>query len=171
MPEEPTGTGSQKEEPGRSLEERLDRLEREVLRENRWWRGGLIAALVFLGLAILVGGHHRHHRRPHPIAMAPMGMGMPYWGFAPPPLGLPLRTGRLWMAGIWRLGPRTIQCTRSTAQSAGCRTRNRSPSTPGCAKAQGLGRGARKSPWQKRTPLLARRDFVNGIGLPEAKTR
>jgi hypothetical protein len=108
MPEEPTGTGSQKEEPGRGLEERLDRLERAVLRENRWWRGGLIAALVFVGLAILIGGHHRHHRRPNWMAMAPMGMGapaMPYWGFGPPPWAFPCGPGAYGWRGYGGWGP------------------------------------------------------------------
>src|SRR5208337_811749 len=84
MPEEPSTGGPQREgqEP---LASRLDRLEREVLRENRWWRGGLIAALVLLALSVLIAGHHRHHRRPNPTegpeAMAPMGV--PGWAGAP----------------------------------------------------------------------------------------
>jgi hypothetical protein len=77
--------------PQERLETRLNRLEQEVLRENRWWRGGLIAALVLVALAILVNGHH--HRRGR-MFMATMGMpgwagagpeGMPGYGPYPPP--------------------------------------------------------------------------------------
>jgi len=103
MPEEPTTAGPLRESQ-ELLAGRLDRLEREVLRENRWWRGGLIAALVLLALSLLIAGHHRHHRRPNrpegPAAMAPMGPpgwagppGMPCGQFGPyappPPWGCP----------------------------------------------------------------------------------
>ena len=88
MPEEPTGGGNQKETAEERLETRLNRLEQEVLKENRWWRGGLIGAFVLVALAILIAGHHR---RPERMAMAPMGMagwagsaGMPYGGYGPP---------------------------------------------------------------------------------------
>jgi len=89
VPEEPTGAGNQRETTQQRLEARLNRLELEVLKENRWWRGGLIAALVLLALAILVGGHH--HRRER-MFMAGTGMsgwagpeGMPGYGPYPPP--------------------------------------------------------------------------------------
>jgi len=55
------------------------------LMERRLWRGGLIAALVFIGIAILVAGHHR--RRVVVIA-PPQGWGMhmrPGCGPPPPP--------------------------------------------------------------------------------------
>ena len=105
MPEE-TGTAGAAGTPPQgqeSLASRLDRLEREVLMENRWWRGGLIAALIFLALSISITGlrHHRHRPSPPAVAAAPMGMpgwsgmprmpygqfgpyfGPPPWGFAP----------------------------------------------------------------------------------------
>ena len=46
VPEETTGVENQKETAQERLEARLNRIEQEVLKENRWWRGGLIAALV-----------------------------------------------------------------------------------------------------------------------------
>ena len=85
-----------------TLQRRLDRLEQEYMRENRWWRGGLIGALVLLAIVILIGSfHHRPPRPPGfgPMAMAgpmgmpgPMAMGMqgpmmnyPSYGPPPPP--------------------------------------------------------------------------------------
>ena len=72
MPEEPTAGGNQKETAEARLETRLNRLEQEVLKENRWWRGGLIAALVLVALAILIAGHHR---RPAADDHGPDGYG------------------------------------------------------------------------------------------------
>ena len=82
-----------------TLQRRLDRLEQEYMRENRCWRGGLIAALTLLAIVILVGAFH--HRPPPqgfgpmamrgPMSMAgPMGMQGPmgyqgYPGYWPPP--------------------------------------------------------------------------------------
>ncbi len=93
MAEEPGG----QQEGQDPLAPRLERLEREVLRENRWWRGGLIAALVFLALSILIAGHRHHHRHrppPPPVAMGSLGWQggpiMPYGQFhsyGPPPWG------------------------------------------------------------------------------------
>lgn len=79
MPEEASGAGSPDEKP-ESLEKRLERLEHEILRENRWWRGGLIAALVLVAVSIFAAGHHRHRHGP---GMGPAPMGMPGWGGAP----------------------------------------------------------------------------------------
>jgi len=90
MPEEDVKTDG----PTRSEElvRRLDRLEQEYMRENRWWRGGLIAALVFVSIAILIGAFHhpRTLRIFGPIAMGgPAGMpgptGYPGYGPQPPP--------------------------------------------------------------------------------------
>jgi len=72
--EEGSGGASHNEGSQERLERRLDRIEQELIRENRWWRGGLIAALVLVALAILVAGHHR--RRPE---MEMGGMGMAPW--------------------------------------------------------------------------------------------
>ena len=86
MPEESTGTPGQNGDALRSLGRRVESLEFATRQENRWWRGGLIAALVLLAFSILIAGHHRH-RHPSPI----MGMRgcdgprmMPY-GPPPPP--------------------------------------------------------------------------------------
>ena len=82
-----------------ALQRRLDRLEQEYMRENRWWRGGLIGALVLLAIVILIGGFHHRPPRPGfgPVAMqgsmgmaGPMGMQGPmgyrgYPGYWPPP--------------------------------------------------------------------------------------
>jgi hypothetical protein len=78
MPEETSAANAREH----YINQRLDRLEQKLAREDRWWRGGLIAALVFIGISILVAGHHRHHRRP------PFPMWMTYGGaarIAPPP--------------------------------------------------------------------------------------
>src|SRR5271170_5663557 len=96
VPEEPTSTGNQRETSQERLEARLHRLEQEILRENRWWRGGLIAALVLIALAILAAGHHRRPELRFASMMGgPMGGpgwagpgGMPfgdYWPYPPPP--------------------------------------------------------------------------------------
>ena len=88
-----------------TLQRRLDRLEQEYMRENRWWRGGLIGALVLLAIVILIGGFH--HRPPPPRGFGPMAMqgpigmqgpmgmgglmamqgpmGYPGYGYPPPP--------------------------------------------------------------------------------------
>jgi len=71
-----------------ALERRLDRLEQEYLKENRWWRGGLIGALVLVAVAILAGGFHR--RPPYPMGFGPMAMQGPMamagpMGYPPPP--------------------------------------------------------------------------------------
>jgi hypothetical protein len=81
-----------------AITRRLDRFEQEYLRESRWWRGGLIAALAVLAIVILIGAFHRPRalRDFGPMAMAgPMGMrgpmGMqgpmrfPEYGPPPPP--------------------------------------------------------------------------------------
>lgn len=96
MPEEGTTTDSPSSVE--TLQRRLDRLEQEYMRENRWWRGGLIGALTLLAIVILVGAFH--HRPPPgfglmemrgPMSMAgPMGMQGPmdYWAYpryGPPP--------------------------------------------------------------------------------------
>ena len=60
MPEETPAAASGRDE--NYISRRLDRLEQKLMSEDRWWRGGLIAALFFIGIAILVAGHH--HRRP-----------------------------------------------------------------------------------------------------------
>jgi hypothetical protein len=86
VPEETGGPGNQREIAAERLEARLDRLEQEVLMENRWWRGGLIGALVLVALAILIGGHHRH-RPPERMAMAGWAgpAAGPYGGYGPYP--------------------------------------------------------------------------------------
>lgn len=96
MPEESTGPRSEKETPQERLEARLSRLEQEMLGENRWWRGGLIAALVLIALAIFLAPRHPDSNR---MFMAATGGpswggpgGMPYGGFGPYP-GLPPRPG------------------------------------------------------------------------------
>ena len=68
------------------LERRIESLEVATLRENRWWRGGLIAALVLVALSILIAGHRRHHGPPPMTAMPGQGgvVLMPY-GPLPPP--------------------------------------------------------------------------------------
>jgi hypothetical protein len=79
MPEETGAAGSERED---QINRRLDRLEQKLAWEERWWRGGLIAALVFIGISILVAGLHRHRGQlPVPPWMA-YGTAGPY---APPP--------------------------------------------------------------------------------------
>ena len=111
MPEETGGPG-QPQDGHDALVRRIEHLEQEILRENRWWRGGLIAVLFLLVLAIFFGGHHRHHHRPGPPPMAagPMGgpgcqggMGYgPYRPYGPPP---PWAFGPGAMGGGWGYGP------------------------------------------------------------------
>jgi hypothetical protein len=72
MPDEQAGSERQRESSSE-----MD------LMERRLWRGGLIAALVFIGIAILVAGHHRRRV----VVTAPeqcWGMQMRP-GFGPPP--------------------------------------------------------------------------------------
>ncbi len=85
MPEEGSGTGGSHSEAQERLEKRLDRIELEILRENRWWRGGLIAALVLMALAILVAGHHRRRHEMAPMGPAGWGQGTRYGQFGPYP--------------------------------------------------------------------------------------
>ena len=104
VPEETSSAGSLSEK-AQDLEARLERIEHEILRENRWWRGGLIAALVLVALSIFAAGHHRHRHGPGPgmgpVAAAPMGMpgwggapNMPYWQYGPYPP--PPQCGHAW---------------------------------------------------------------------------
>jgi hypothetical protein len=90
------------EETPESLAGRLRRLEKDLILENRWWRGGLIAALVLLAFSVLFGGLHRPSPPPA-WGIAPMGMGsgwggpppnMPGAQFMPPPP--PLASGAPW---------------------------------------------------------------------------
>jgi hypothetical protein len=97
MPEEGVTTDSPSS--AETLQRRLDRLEQDYMRENRWWRGGLITALVALAIVILVGAFHHRPLPPElglmamrgPMSMAgPMGMQGPmdyraYPGYWPPP--------------------------------------------------------------------------------------
>ncbi len=88
MAEESGTAPGQNDDALKQLERRLEALEIATLRENRWWRGGLIAALVLVALSILIAGHRRHNRR---LPTTPMsGWGgqrmMPY-GPPPPPYG------------------------------------------------------------------------------------
>jgi hypothetical protein len=84
LPEESSSIPSQNDNALGRLERRIESLEFTMQRENRWWRGGLIAGLVLVALSILIAGHHRHH---YPLHM----MGMQGWQvppmmpYAPPP--------------------------------------------------------------------------------------
>lgn len=85
MPEENTGAVSPRPE---ELLGRIEHLERKNLR----WRGGLIAALVFIGLMILGGvmifatGRHHHHRRLGAVvSVPPWALRSPLWGYGPGP--------------------------------------------------------------------------------------
>ena len=89
MPEESPSTPASNDDAIRRLERRIESLEYAAQHENKWWRGGLIAALVLIALSILIAGHHRHH---HPPPMGPAGMmGMQGWQgprmmpYGPPP--------------------------------------------------------------------------------------
>src|ERR1700730_12865936 len=116
VPEETTGAGNQTETAQERLEARLNRIEQEVLKENRWWRGGLIAALVLVALAIFTAGHHHHHERMAMAAGWAGSEGMPYGGHRPYPppahsriglgsmaVGRPAQTrGRTWPSSTSR---------------------------------------------------------------------
>jgi len=96
MPEEPTSAaGTQTQE---LLLRRLEHFERE----NRWWRGGLIAALVFMGLMILAGGRHRRHIDVV-VTVPPGAMRMRQWGYGPGPYPPPGWGGL--GGGMMRPGP------------------------------------------------------------------
>jgi hypothetical protein len=89
VPEESNGSPNPNDETLRRLERRIESLERATEHENKWWRGGLIAALVLIALSVLIAGHHRRRHRP---PMGPMcQMGGPGWGgprmmpYGPPP--------------------------------------------------------------------------------------
>ncbi len=92
MPEESTSTMGQSDDALGRLERRIESLEFATQRENRWWRGGLIAALVLVALSILIAGHHRRHyplwmmgtRGGGGARMIPYGPPPPpYWGYGP----------------------------------------------------------------------------------------
>ena len=73
MPEESFPTPNPNDDAIRRLERRIENLEYAAQSENRWWRGGLIAALVLVALSILIAGHRRHHRPPPFPQMGSMG--------------------------------------------------------------------------------------------------
>jgi len=92
VPEEstnPPNPPSPNDEAVRRLERRIEYLEHAIQHENKWWRGGLIAALVFVALSILIAGHHRHRRPPKGMMGACQGQRMmpygppPDWGYGP----------------------------------------------------------------------------------------
>ena len=72
MTEETETTGNQRN--SRELEARLERIKNEYIRENRYWRAGLIAALVLVATSMFFGGFHQH-RPPPPRGFPPMAMG------------------------------------------------------------------------------------------------
>jgi hypothetical protein len=72
MPDEPSSAAQPSGESRAPIPAADNRLKRLLSNEERLWRGGLIAALVFLAFSILASGH-RHHQRPF---MGPMAM----WG-------------------------------------------------------------------------------------------
>ena len=76
MPEESGNPPNNHDETLRRLERRIESLEYAADRENKWWRGGLIAALVLVALSILIAGHHRRHRPQHGMMGMCSGMGM-----------------------------------------------------------------------------------------------
>ncbi len=83
MPEEPTNSAAG---IGEKLAERVARLERE----NRWWRGGLIVAVILIGLMLAALGRHRHRARVDVvISTPPWMMRMPPWGYGPGPYPAP----------------------------------------------------------------------------------
>jgi hypothetical protein len=84
VPEEATSVGGQR--PVEPFDRRIEQLERE----NRWWRGDLIAALVFIGLMLLAGGRHRR-RIDVVVTVPPWALRMPYWGYGPVPYSSPPR--------------------------------------------------------------------------------
>ncbi|MDO8434119.1 MAG: hypothetical protein Q7S58_17105 [Candidatus Binatus sp.] len=73
MPEETNGAEN------RRMEDRLERLEREAMRENRYWKGGLIGSLLLIAIALFTSGGH--HRRERPEFARGGRYAMPY----PPP--------------------------------------------------------------------------------------
>jgi hypothetical protein len=75
MPEETSGAES------RRFEDRLERLERDAMRENRYWKGGLIGVLLLIAIALFT--HGGHHRRERPDFARGGRYGMPY----PPQFG------------------------------------------------------------------------------------
>ena len=81
-PPNPPGPG---DETLRRLERRIEYLEHAIQQENKWWRGGLIATLIFLALAILIAGHHRNRRPPMGMMAGCRGMRMMPYGPPPPP--------------------------------------------------------------------------------------
>ncbi len=89
MPEESTSTPGQNDDAIRRLERRIESLEFATRQENRWWRGGLIAALVLVALSILIAGHHRRHHCPPMMGMRGWEMPhtMPYAPGPPPYYG------------------------------------------------------------------------------------
>jgi len=98
VPEESIGTPGPNDDAIRRLERRLEAFELAAQNENRWWRGGLIAALVLVALSIMIARHHRHCPLPPRITMGQMGEGwqgprmMPYgpppnWDYGPGPQG------------------------------------------------------------------------------------
>ena len=94
MPEEPTAADREKENGPREMD----------LLERRLWRAGFIAALVFIGIAILIAGPHR--RRPVMIARPGCGMWMGQPGFPPPrPWGGPGEYWRGWGPRPWGSPP------------------------------------------------------------------
>lgn len=82
MPEEPTSADRQS---FTELERRFGQLERE----NRWWRGGLIAALVLIVLMLLARGHHRHIDVT--VNAPPWAWRGPCGGWGPVPYAVPQR--------------------------------------------------------------------------------
>ncbi len=64
---------------------RLERVEQKLMWEDRWCRGGPIAALLFIGIAVLIAGHHdRGPQWPPFMADGPTGYfpPLPMWGGA-----------------------------------------------------------------------------------------
>ena len=95
MPEESFPTPNPNDDAIRRLERRIENLEYAAQSENRWWRGGLIAALVLIALSILVASHRHRHRLP-PQMMGQMAPGMMAPGMMAPG-----------MMGGWQ-GPRVM---------------------------------------------------------------
>jgi len=86
VPEESISTAGQNDDALRRLERRIESLELATRQENRWWRGGLIGALVLLAFSILIAGHHRHHHSPPMMGMRGWdGPRMMPYGPPPPP--------------------------------------------------------------------------------------
>jgi hypothetical protein len=91
VPDETNRPENAHEDSPERLTARLDRLERDVRYENRWWRGGLIAALVLVAISIFVSAFHR----PRPPRWSPPEFAgrfegppnLPFYGYGygPPP--------------------------------------------------------------------------------------